>query len=87
MRVRRVAAVLLACVLLLSGCQSGGHTGYVQAAVDPAPETAVEVVYVTKTGSKYHRKGCRYLKDSCQEISMEKARREYEPCSVCRPPA
>lgn len=44
-------------------------------------------VYITKTGSKYHRAGCRYLSKSCIPISLEEAvRRGYTPCSVCRPP-
>lgn len=44
------------------------------------------VVYVTRTGSKYHRLGCRYLRQSCYEISLAQARQMYEPCSVCNPP-
>ena len=45
------------------------------------------VVYVTKTGEKYHEDGCRYLKKSKIEISLEDAVDEgYEPCSVCNPP-
>ena len=43
-------------------------------------------VYVTKTGEKYHRSGCRYLKKSKIAISLEDAKRSYEPCSVCKPP-
>lgn len=40
-------------------------------------------VYITKTGDKYHRYGCRYLK-SCIEISYNDARsRGYTACSVC----
>lgn len=45
-----------------------------------------DIVYVTKTGQKYHRGGCRYLSRS--KISMERSRaisRGFEPCSVCRP--
>lgn len=43
-------------------------------------------VYVTRTGAKYHRDGCRYLSKSKIPISLEDARRRYGPCSVCRPP-
>lgn len=46
-----------------------------------------ETVYITKTGTKYHRDGCRFLSKSkiavlLEEIDMEK----YTPCSVCNPP-
>lgn len=51
-------------------------------------EEPVEItVYITKTGKKYHRAGCRYLKKSCIPISLKKAKAYgYGPCSVCRPP-
>lgn len=42
-------------------------------------------VYITKTGSKYHRGNCRYLKQSKIAISLEDAKKNYEPCSVCNP--
>lgn len=44
------------------------------------------VVYITETGSKYHRYGCQYLKDSCIEISLDEAKEQgYEPCKRCKP--
>lgn len=42
-------------------------------------------VYVTQTGSKYHRDGCRHLKSKIP-ISLEEAKASYEPCKVCNPP-
>ena len=44
-------------------------------------------VYITNTGEKYHRSGCRYLSKSKISISLSKAKAEgYTPCSVCKPP-
>lgn len=43
-----------------------------------------QTVYVTRTGKKYHRDGCRYLK-SKKPISLNKAKLSYQPCKVCRP--
>lgn len=44
-------------------------------------------VYVTRTGKKYHRDGCRYLSKSQIPISLSDAKAEgYGPCSVCNPP-
>lgn len=43
-------------------------------------------VYITATGSKYHRWGCQYLKESCYYLLRSDAiSRGYAPCSVCNP--
>ena len=45
------------------------------------------IVYVTKTGTKYHVDGCQYLNDSKIPISLEEAELEgYLPCDKCNPP-
>ena len=44
-----------------------------------------ETVYITNTGSKYHREGCSYLKSS-NPIDKEKAiSKGYTACSRCNP--
>lgn len=41
-------------------------------------------VYITNTGSKYHRYGCSYLRKSCNAISLSNAKAAgYTPCSRC----
>ncbi|AZV59035.1 MBL fold metallo-hydrolase [Clostridium sp. AWRP] len=46
-----------------------------------------ETVYITKTGHKYHRAGCKYLARSQIPISLGQAESEgYTPCSKCNPP-
>jgi hypothetical protein len=50
------------------------------------PQTYSQTVYITRTGEKYHRDGCRYLRQSKISISLDDARRSYGPCSVCSPP-
>ena len=43
-------------------------------------------VYITRTGTKYHRPGCSYLKRSAIPISKKEAiKRGYSPCSRCKP--
>lgn len=57
--------------------------------IEPAQKEPVKksfIVYVTRTGSKYHRAGCRYLRKSSIPMSLEDAKRRYSPCSVCNPP-
>lgn len=44
-------------------------------------------VHITKTGKKYHRAGCRYLKDSDSEVTLDEAKSlGLSPCGVCNPP-
>ena len=41
-------------------------------------------VYITKTGSKYHKSGCRYLRSSKIKVKLSEAKAKgLEPCSVC----
>lgn len=61
-----------------------GVEAKVEAPSDPQNETVT--VYRTRTGSKYHRAGCRHLSRSKFPISLEEAKKRYGPCSVCRPP-
>jgi hypothetical protein len=45
------------------------------------------IVYVTRTGHKYHRDGCRYLRQSKIKITLKDAKEQgYTPCSICDPP-
>lgn len=46
-----------------------------------------QTVYVTKTGEKYHKSTCKYLKYSKKEITLKKAKElGYISCKVCKPP-
>lgn len=46
-----------------------------------------QTVYITKTGTKYHNDGCRYLSKSKISIDLASAiEKGYGPCSVCKPP-
>jgi hypothetical protein len=60
-------------------------------AVVPGASTAEEsanpeqLVYVTRTGTKYHREGCRFLARSQIPIALKNVG-SRTPCSVCNPP-
>jgi hypothetical protein len=49
----------------------------------PSAETVVDV---TRTGTKYHRAGCRALAKSAAAIRLQEVGTKYQPCAVCRPP-
>jgi hypothetical protein len=81
---RRWLAALTLCLTLL--CP-------VALPVAPQPTTQVQqnpkalTVYVTRTGKKYHRDGCRYLAASKIPISLKDAKANgYAACKGCRPP-
>lgn len=45
-----------------------------------------ETVYVTKSGNKYHRSTCRYVKKSKIAMTKTEAQKKgYKACSVCKP--
>jgi micrococcal nuclease len=45
------------------------------------------IVYITKTGAKYHVSGCISLRKSSIPIPLSEAlARHYEPCQLCNPP-
>ena len=54
----------------------------------PAQDDEVDItVYITRTGAKYHRGSCGYLRQSSIPIALKNAKaRGYTPCSRCRPP-
>lgn len=45
-----------------------------------------EVVYVTKSGSKYHKESCHHLRKSKIKMNKSDAKSAgYSACSVCKP--
>lgn len=57
--------------------------------VTPPPKVEVEpqtiTVYVTRTGSKYHRGSCRYFRQSRIPMELKRAARRYGPRATARP--
>lgn len=70
-----VACIILAVALVFAGIVSAYNTA--------VPDNAV---YVTQSGKKYHRENCMYVESrNCSALTIEEARKEYEPCEVCNP--
>lgn len=66
-----------------TGAAAAGATNSQTDAGDGSDPT----VYTTKTGGKYHREGCQYLRKSKIPISLSEAKAQgLEPCSKCHPP-
>jgi hypothetical protein len=81
---RLIIAVLLSlCLLVSSGISSESINPTFKIGQKDQKE---ETVYITNTGEKYHREGCRHLAKSKIAIKKSDAiARGYEACKVCRP--
>ena len=44
-----------------------------------------DTIYVTRTGRKYHKEGCRFLSKSKIPMKRNEAVERYEPCGACKP--
>lgn len=66
------------------GIWNGPAVRTLTSGISAAEETVP--VYVTRTGSKYHRAGCRHLARSKIRIDLSEAVHSYGPCRVCDPP-
>jgi endonuclease YncB( thermonuclease family) len=54
--------------------------------VEPSGSAGLtDAVYITESGTKYHKAGCRFLAQSKRAISRAAAAKRFEPCGVCRP--
>ena len=63
------------------------HVRAQQPAAQQSQDPQSVTVYVTKTGKKYHRDGCRYLAQSKVKTTLKEAKANgYAPCKVCHPP-
>ena len=51
-----------------------------------ANDNQSQVVYRTRTGKKYHRAGCSYLKSIIETTVNEAQAMGLGPCSRCNPP-
>lgn len=49
-------------------------------------KASTQTYYISRTGSKYHKSNCSYLKYSSSSLELEKIlNKGYTPCSRCRP--
>lgn len=51
------------------------------------PATDSGWVWVTKSGSKYHREDCSHLSESRKRVRREDIKDSHEPCRTCNPDA
>jgi competence protein ComEC len=80
--VRSLIALIIGAFVWIPSVTVSGQ----QPATQRTEEPRSQIVYITRTGKKYHREGCRYLAMSKFPVSLRQAKdRGYTPCKVCRP--
>ncbi|WP_455714824.1 ComEC/Rec2 family competence protein [Anaerosporobacter sp.] len=53
---------------------------------DETSNSNYNVVYITSSGTKYHKSSCSYLKGNKTKTTVKKAKEDgYEPCKTCKP--
>lgn len=78
-----ILSVLMFCAPFIIGHFTGSDTPVVN---DDSITAVDDIVYITPTGKKYHRKSCIYTKDKkCTAVSKAEAEKTYDPCAVCNP--
>lgn len=65
---------------------SGSDSSAVENSVSDSSNSET-MVHITATGKKYHRAGCRTLKKSDTEVTLDEAKSMgLSPCGICNPP-
>jgi hypothetical protein len=82
-RVRFTLAGLMAVIALLALPMATYRAGErAERLARPMPV----LVYITKTGTRYHRPGCRYAARGSTAVDLVEVRGRYKACLSCRPP-
>jgi hypothetical protein len=80
---KRLWLIFTILLLTVSACGSKSDSKSTTSQVVTNKE---QTVFVTRTGKKYHRDGCQYLRQSKRKIELSSATKKgYTPCKVCRP--
>lgn len=75
--------------LTITGAAAGGSATLGEAAgAEDAPglEETTGIVYVTRTGHKYHRADCKHLRSIKFAMPLAEAMLDFAPCRTCNPP-
>ena len=70
-----------------TGSASSGSDTSATENSDADSSNSETMVHITATGKKYHRAGCRILKKSDTEVTLDEAKSMgLSPCGICNPP-
>lgn len=74
-------------VVLLSAGMLAGEAKKDEKKGDKKDDKVEVKVFVTKTGTKYHVQGCKFVDKDSTAIPLAETKGKYEPCAVCKPDA
>ena len=84
---QRQTRVLIGIALLIIGLLIGYNAinqNQSRQVYETTTQQQTVIVFVTNTGTKYHKQGCQYLALSSHQIEKQEAiNKGYSPCSVC----
>ena len=73
---------VICCFLIVTG----GTEALLSKETVTLSQTKETIVYITRTGEKYHKDGCRYLRQSkIKTTKKEAVKNGYEACKICKP--
>lgn len=79
---KKLSSILLS-VVVFTNTVYGAPAAAPVTAPTTTPAPAVVKVYVTETGTKYHKNTCKHLANSKIEVDLHKAMDDKEPCKTC----
>jgi hypothetical protein len=83
---RRIGILFLLLLPLLVLPSDGAEARARRHQAEYQSDRVEQIVYITRTGHKYHRAGCRYLRYSAIPVDINDAiGNGYTPCKICRP--
>ncbi len=68
-----------------SGATEASQAEALRHVLSGSPVDGETVVYVTRTGHKFHREGCKHLRSRTFAIPLAEAMLDYSPCRTCKP--
>lgn len=82
---KRLLTLFIALALLLGGALAAPPPQ--QSTPQQIAQAKGTTIYVTRTGKRYHRAGCRSLTKSSIPMSLKDAKAKgYTACKICHPP-
>lgn len=87
-----ISAIILSSAIVFSAITAADKGEYVSANTENydtailQQEHMTDIVYITPSGTKFHRKDCMYTKNkTLTALPRSEASQQYAPCKVCKP--
>lgn len=82
---KKTFIIILSVILIIPLSACSGKSAKKQTKKVSSSKAEQTIVYITKTGTKYHKGNCYCLKSKIKK-TLSEVKDKYEPCSICNPP-